>query len=197
MKSNTEITITYVNESKESVSTSINDSKDILIKSNSDVPVIVSEKKDNIAIALDKTIFISGHVNIQQHEFDTHYIPSLDEFIKLKHHVVIGNANGVDTMAYDYLIKKGHPGSLITIYHYGQSGNPTDKYLNQGVQVKTGFTSYTKRDACMTTDSTDDLLWVRPVEETIKLLESNGEVYRPGRISGTEANLKRRHKMKK
>jgi len=44
----------------------------------------------------------------------------------------------------------------------------------------------------MTYSSDVDIAWLRSPEETKKLLEANGEKYRPMRISGTEKNLLRR-----
>ncbi len=44
----------------------------------------------------------------------------------------------------------------------------------------------------MTINSTHDIAWIRPEEETRRLVEAEGKKYSPGRISGTEKNLLRR-----
>jgi hypothetical protein len=77
---------------------------------------------------------------------------------------------------------------LITVYHHGTG---KQKYPKD-IQIVSNFTSYTKRDAAMTFASTENLLWVRPDEESKILL---GEKYDPKRKSGTELNRLRRIKM--
>lgn len=137
------------------------------------------------------TVFISGHTNLKDEEFDIHYKPALDSLKTEK--VLIGNAYGADKMAFDYLISKGYPKHLITIFCYGRTSVPPDYYTSKNVTVIDEFKSYTSRDAYMTNNSDYDILWVRPDEETKKMVESEGKVYRP-RVSGTELNRQRRLK---
>lgn len=151
-----------------------------------------------------KTFFISGHTNLSDEEFKLHYVPRLNQIIELAKSnadekpvaVVIGNAWGADKMAFDYLVINNFPKNLITIYHYG-SGVSEDYYgFFLGTEVISGFKSYTNRDKFMTENSDEDILWVRSDEETKKLVESQGNVFRK-RVSGTELNKQRREKMKK
>jgi hypothetical protein len=51
--------------------------------------------------------FISGHINLTQTEFDVHYKPAIGDSLKKNCCYVLGNANGEDTMALEYLLKKG------------------------------------------------------------------------------------------
>jgi hypothetical protein len=143
------------------------------------------------------TYFISGHINLTQVEFDTHYVPKINQVLNSNNKFVMGNAQGGDTLSLDYLISKKVNPKSITIYYHGYDKNhPRNKdyYTNLGVNLIDGFRSYTHRDSAMTYTSDVDIAWVRPPEETKKLLESLGEVYRASRISGTEKNLIRRQK---
>ena len=62
--------------------------------------------------------FISGHRDITQKEFDTHYKPVIDNVIKHddKKTFLIGDYEGVDIMAQKYLVSKGLT-DCITVYH--------------------------------------------------------------------------------
>jgi len=141
-----------------------------------------------------EVFFISGHINLTQGEFDIHYKPAIDDSLKKNGRYVLGNAAGADTMALDYLLKKGVDPHNITIYFYDKyKRDLTKKYTDRGIQVQMGFTSYTNRDAKMTEDSTIDILWVRPRDEAIKLL---GSEYKEGHMTGTERNFLRRQNKK-
>jgi hypothetical protein len=139
---------------------------------------------------------ISGHINLQPCEFETHYVPRLNELLSTPTApIIIGNANGADLMSLLYLLERGYPAKLITIYYHNYNKDHStsiDKYRQYGVSVVSGFTSYSKRDQAMTADSTEDILWVRPASQTKELLERMGIPYRSTRISGTERNYIRR-----
>lgn len=144
--------------------------------------------------------FISGHINLTQDEFLTHYVPTLDQIINPTNKFVMGNAHGGDTMGLDYLLENGISPKSITIYYHGFDKNHPrnrDYYRSKGLNLIDGFKSYTERDSAMTYSSDIDIAWIRPKEETKKLLESLGEIYRPSRVSGTEKNLIRRHQKNK
>ena len=132
--------------------------------------------------------FISGHLDFSKDEFETHYVPKINEALASGANFVIGDARGVDTMAQEYLADKTTPGQ-VTIYHiYSSPRNCVSaNYLKVG-----HYTNYTERDAAMTLASTHDIAYVRSVEEQKKLF---GPKYRH-RISGTEKNLIRRAKQK-
>jgi len=137
-----------------------------------------------------EVFFISGHINLTQQEFDLHYVDQIDQSIKKGGIYVIGNAQGGDTMALEYLLKKGVDPKKITIYFYNRYGDSqSKKYIDRGLKVITEFKSYTNRDAHMTISSNTDILWIRPESENIKLL---GSAYKKGHVSGTEKNLLRR-----
>ena len=116
------------------------------------------------------TAFVSGHLKISQEEFETHYIPLLDKAIEEGHKFVIGDADGVDAMAQQYLEQKGV--TDITVYHMFTSPRNTVPCA----KLAGGFTDDDPRDAAMTQFSTYDIAWVRAGKEK----------------SGTQKNLDRR-----
>ncbi len=141
-----------------------------------------------------RVVFISGHCNLQDSEFDEFYKPRLVELILDPVPVVIGNARGADTMSYQYLCLHGYPVDKITIYHHG-SGTSEESYRRRFVKVIKGFPSYTKRDEAMTYASTEELAWVRDPEKSRQLVEASGGRFDPKRKSGTELNLLRRQRI--
>jgi hypothetical protein len=135
-------------------------------------------------------VFISGHTNLSNDEFELHYKPALNRLTSEM--IYIGNAYGADKMSFDYLISKGYQTALITICCYGKSSVDPDYYKTKNVHVIEGFNSYTQRDTFMTNNSVRDLLWIRPEEETRRLVEAEGKTYSKRRVSGTELNKIRR-----
>jgi hypothetical protein len=49
-----------------------------------------------------------------------HYTKNIDDAIYNKHKFVIGNANGADILALNYLLNKGVDPKDITIYYYNR-----------------------------------------------------------------------------
>jgi hypothetical protein len=137
-----------------------------------------------------RIVFISGHCNLTDNEFKQFYVPSLDQLLLNPTQIVVGNAYGADTKSFDYLVENNYPLDLITVYHHGTG---TQSYP-ENIKIVSNFASYTKRDTAMTLSSTEDLLWIRPVEECKTLI---GAKFDPKRKSGTELNLLRRRKFKK
>lgn len=128
------------------------------------------------------TAFISGHTDLSQEEFETHYRTRIDEALSSNHAFVIGDARGADSMALQYLSGKT---TRVTIYHIGEAPRVTCP----GSKASGGFTSHKAKDAAMTAHSTYDILWVRSAEEQRQRL---GAAYDPKRLSGTEQNRRRR-----
>lgn len=125
---------------------------------------------------LSKTFFISGHRNITNEEFqiykdvlkkNTQEIP--DSLF------VIGDYQGVDIMAQNYLIDElnVHP-DRITIYHmFDEPRNINSKIMH----TVGGFESDEERDAAMTMNSGHDIAFVKTHQV----------------LSGTAQNILRRH----
>ena len=125
------------------------------------------------------TYFVSGHRNITQKEFDDNYVPALRKSIEAGDvRFVIGDCNGVDIMAQNYLVDvlRVDP-RRITVYHmFKAPRNKNPKILN----LKGGFTSDSGRDSQMTRDSDFDIAFVRD----------------PKKMSGTGENILRRNTLK-
>ena len=131
---------------------------------------------------MNKTYFISGHLDISQQEWDAHYKDRIDKAIKENANFVIGDAKGVDYMSALYLWNNSVKN--VTIYHMFKK--PLN---NPGYPTKGSFKNHEKKDSTMTKNSGEDIVWVRSEKDT-KLLY--GDKYRPNRISGTQKNLNRR-----
>lgn len=156
-----------------------------------------------------KVAFISGHIDLTEASFLTHYQAAIDKAILENEHFILSNAGGADSLALQYLLHHDVHPSRITIYLHTpperrkKNANATMRFIDelrtgeatlaryreQGLNVKVINGWHTQRDAAMTAASDYDVLWVRPDEET-KLLY--GEKYRPDRISGTQKNKNRR-----
>jgi len=148
---------------------------------------------------MKKICFISGHLDLTKDEFDTRYKPQIDDALKLASvEFVIGDAKGSDTLAQEYLLSKClDDESLfkrITIYHMRDKPR---NYLSDRFNKICGFVNDEARDVAMTSASTDDIAWIRPLtQEFIESLKQKlGSKYKPNRISGTEKNLLRRRSL--
>ena len=101
--------------------------------------------------------FISGHRNIDQEFFDRYYKPLLeavlqnDPFPKF----VVGDCEGVDTMAQDWL-EKNVTKDIVTVYHmYDFPRHNAGPFKTVG-----GFKSDIERDEAMTRNSDIDIAYI-------------------------------------
>lgn len=109
---------------------------------------------------MSNRVFISGHRDITQDEFDLYYAPTIDAFMADSSSFVIGDCEGVDFMAQTYLAKQEY--DKVTIYH--QRGFPV-KFASMNFELKGGYRSDVHRDWAMTLASDIDLAWVRKGKE--------------------------------
>ena|SRR5581483_5338407 len=138
---------------------------------------------------MSKIAFVSGHVELDHKTFLDHYQGPLDEAIKNQCSFVIGNAQGADTYALNYLLEKQVNPHNITIYIYSRFQKSCENYAKKGINVKSGFKSYSERDQSLTLNSDYDIAWVRSEEES-KILFGNR--WKPHKKSATQLNLERR-----
>lgn len=136
---------------------------------------------------MQKIYFVSGHLDITEDEFEKYYIQKINDAVSNNCAFVIGDARGTDSFAQKYLHSMAY--DKVTIYHM------CDKPRNNFGTFKTigGFNDDDTRDTQMTRDSTNDILWIRPIEEQKKRL---GKKYNPNHISGTQKNMIRRMETK-
>lgn len=125
--------------------------------------------------------FISGHRDLTKEEFDTYYIPLIDEIIRndVFTEFVVGDWEGCDTMFINFLLEQvDYP--PVTIYHVEEE--PRTKYGGESIlNCENIYTiklhTYDECDARMTSDSRFDVAWIRPGREN----------------SHTAKNIKRRY----
>ena len=119
-------------------------------------------------------IFISGHLDLTEEEFEEHYAPLIQKHIDAGDNFVIGDAKGCDLMAQNYISKNADfsKGDRVFVYH--MHGKP--RYNPNDFPAEGGFKTDSERDIGMTDDSDMDIAWVRPGREK----------------SGTAKNLARR-----
>lgn len=132
---------------------------------NGSIPFAASKRKgptrslfSYISKMRTKTAFISGHLDLEYHEFFKHYVPQIQAAMELGHSFVVGDARGTDAMAQQYLAEKGYP--AVAVFHMFE--NPRH---NAGFRMVGGFTSDNERDSGMTMASNYDIAWVRPGRE--------------------------------
>jgi hypothetical protein len=149
---------------------------------------------------------ISGHIAITPADFATHYLPAIDLAISRGDYFILGDAQGTDILALDYLLQHGGPliKHRITIYPsrphniakfeamgLGTSRSPPEETPARECSTRgrrrrqrDPQTRHLQRDRRMTMASDCDILWVRSDEEARALY---GDKYQP-RVSATELN---------
>ena len=118
-----------------------------------------------------KIALITGHLSLNQEEFDKYYKLSIDKFISEGYEFVVGDARGCDTIAQNYLFKMK---VKYTVYHMFDvpRNNPNN------AKLVGGFSGDSERDLAMHNNSSITIGWVREGREK----------------SGTAKNLNRRLK---
>lgn len=131
--------------------------------------------------------FISGHRDLSYEDFEKYYIPKIREVLENDPwaEFVVGDCNGVDKYAMDYIYNK--TGRKLTIYHMFESPRNIpegyeppigiEEILDCSVSTISGFKSDEERDSAMTRDSDFDIVFVKDDRWD----------------SGTAQNIKRRH----
>lgn len=130
--------------------------------------------------------FISGHRDITREEFEKMYIPALRKVSieDIDASFVVGDYEGVDKMAMDYLFDYGYD---FTVYHMFDYPRNTPNNMEvelckeNGVEFVGGFMTDEARDNAMTIISDADIAFIR---------EGRWD-------SGTAQNIKRRHSIRK
>ncbi len=131
-----------------------------------------------------KTYFISGPIDVSQEEFEKHYVERIQRAIEESAAFVVGDANGADSLAQKYLFAHCDS-SKVTVFHLYEK--PMNNFGN--FKTRGGFMNHSSKDSMMTWMSNEDILWIRPEEDQKKLL---GDKYKPGFVTGTMRNQRRR-----
>ena len=122
-----------------------------------------------------KVYFISGHRNLSKEDFDKYYVPKINEAISEGASFVIGDYEGVDYMAQEYL-GNNYDHSKVTVYHMFNS--PRHLYC-QDFNLSGGYKSDIERDSAMTMNSDFDIAFITKGKWT----------------SGTAQNILRRYEI--
>lgn len=132
---------------------------------------------------MSTVIFVSGHMDLTNEEFEEHYVPRIREAWFRGCRFVVGDAMGLDTLAQRFLIElgKGNEDRRFEVYHMLEAPRFHMGRRNQKGELVGGFKSDEERDEAMTMASDEDIAWVRP-----------GGPNKRGR--GTKNNLARRRK---
>jgi hypothetical protein len=117
---------------------------------------------------------ISGHRDLTEEEFATHYIPAVDAAILAGDWFCVGDAPGADCMAQRYLWQH-YEHNRVMVYHAFAGARHSHGFKRVG-----RFPSQTAKDAAMTEASDYDIAFVRAGKEN----------------SGTARNIERRKKQK-
>lgn len=155
---------------------------DVEKQENSNLTDIWNEYNKEIEKDSDKnnTIFISGHRDITEEEFEYNYAPHIEYEIEQNPYVkfIIGDYQGCDIMAQNYLIDVllFNPNN-ITVYHMGDMPKNINSKIKNTIG---GFETDEERDAKMTENSYKDIAFIR--DHT--------------KWSGTGQNILRRFKLK-
>lgn len=117
--------------------------------------------------------FISGHRNLSYEDFKKYYIPAIENVINKdkKAEFVVGDCDGVDKYAMDYIYKNYKEYCELTIHHMfafprntplNKAVDDFDNYEdNDQVYFKGGFHSDIERDSAMTSVSDIDIAFVK------------------------------------
>lgn len=126
--------------------------------------------------------FISGHRDLSKEDFQLYYEPIIDKVISndSEAEFVVGDCDGVDKYAMDYIFK--YYIVPLIIYHMFDTPRNVPEELSEhpeleGVYFKGGFKSDEERDSAMTKASDFDIAFVK---------DNRWD-------SGTAQNIKRRH----
>ena len=105
--------------------------------------------------------FISGHRDFTQLEFNKYYLPILEDILESDKDAqfVVGDYDGVDAMAQNYLRVMLPDTSRLTVYHVGRF----PRYVaGTGFNVIGGFGSEEEKAAAMTLVSDKDIMFIKP-----------------------------------
>ena len=160
-----------------------------VIKSNYDyenlgsanIQEIIDEgnRNEEPEVDINNTYFISGHKDISEEVFEFNYVPVINFALQNpKARFIIGDCEGVDIMAQNYLIDIAFiEPERITVCYMNESPRNCHPSITKLVG---GFKSDEERDKYMTENSFEDIAFVRSSDK----------------LSGTGQNILRRYLLK-
>ncbi len=109
--------------------------------------------------------FISGHRDLTWEEFTKWYAPAISNAINNDRLAcfVIGDCDGADKMAQEYILACGYSPRNILLYHMFES----PRYrVHPDIHTYGGYTSDIERDSAMTENSDEDIAFIRKGKES-------------------------------
>lgn len=125
-----------------------------------DVQELLTEMNQKEENNILDTYFISGHRDLTENEFEYYYIPLIQEALSENPNAkfVIGDFDGCDIMAQNYLVNIIDDIANITVYCVGE----TPRNINPNIiYIKNGFANDREKDIAMTNASFKDIALVR------------------------------------
>lgn len=131
-------------------------------KDDADLNKILLElnSKEDINHNINNTYFISGHRDLSEVEFEYNYIPIIQEILDNNSNAkfIVGDCEGCDIFAQNYLVKTINDIANITVYCVGE----TPRNINPNIiYIKNGFVDDREKDIAMTNASFQDIALVR------------------------------------
>lgn len=117
-------------------------------------------------------VFVSGHLDLTQEEFEKYYKQEIDNrlknesFVKFHLNFYIGDCKGGDLIAFKYIFDNYiNDNYLDNIYVCVMDNNEFSSNYNypkhHKVKIITGFKTHEERDCYMTKNTDYDILWIR------------------------------------
>ena len=125
-----------------------------------DVQELLTEMNQKEENNILDTYFISGHRDLTENEFEYYYIPLIQEALLENPNAkfVVGDFDGCDIMAQNYLVNIIDDIANITVYCVGE----TPRNINPNIiYIKNGFADDREKDNAMTNASFKDIALVR------------------------------------
>lgn len=125
-----------------------------------DVQELLTEMNQKEENNILDTYFISGHRDLTENEFEYYYIPLIQEALSENPNAkfVVGDFDGCDIMAQNYLVNIIDDIANITVYCVGE----TPRNINPNIiYIKNGFADDREKDIAMTNASFKDIALVR------------------------------------
>ena len=123
-------------------------------------------------------IFISGHRDLSKDEFNSIYVCLINQYIdwlnidqsnlftSKKLTFYVGDCDGCDSMAIEYIVNNvlpNNPDTYLTICtcDFDFEGKQSYNFDNSNINIINGFKSHEERDTYMTRETQVDLLYIR------------------------------------
>lgn len=111
--------------------------------------------------------FCSGYKDLTDDEFQKHYIPQFFRIQNTPSKFILSDENDFDVKCLEYLLTNDVPPENIIIHSTNETLSSLFKSIINGKSIVFigNFYSRRERDAFSTSSSTDDILWLREIQD--------------------------------